>query len=75
MQEEWTWIISSNYIIKSDVYIKLKYIQISLDICQQISYHAESKTNKKKTNKQKNKKKKDEINISAMKTNQMPNMW
>ena len=32
MQEEWTWNISNNHIIKSDVYIKLKYIQISLDI-------------------------------------------
>ena len=30
MQEEWTWNISNNYIIKSDGYIKLKYIQISL---------------------------------------------
>ena len=30
-------------IIKSDVCIKLKYIQISLDIYQHISYHAESK--------------------------------
>ena len=43
MQEEWTWNISNNYIIKSDVCIKLKYIQISLDIYQHISYHAESK--------------------------------
>ena len=75
MQEEWTWIISSNYIIKSDVYIKLKYIQISLDICLQISYHAESKKNKNKKKQTKKQKKKDEINISAMKTNQMPNMW
>ena len=57
MQEEWTWIISSNYIIKSDVYIKLKYIQISLDICQQISYHAESKTKQKKQTNKKTKKK------------------
>ena len=31
MQEEWTWNISNNYIIKSDVCIKLKYIRISLD--------------------------------------------
>ena len=38
MQEEWTWNISNNYIIKSDVCIKLKYIQISLDIYQHISY-------------------------------------
>ena len=29
MQEEWIWNISNNHIIKSDVYIKLKYIQIS----------------------------------------------
>ena len=54
MQEEWTWNISNNHIIKSDVYIKLKYIQISLDIYQHISYHAESK--------------KEEINISTIKT-------
>ena len=27
VQEEWTWNISNYYIIKSDVYIKLKYIQ------------------------------------------------
>ena len=43
MQEEWPWKISKNYITKSDVCIKLKYIQISLDIYQHISYHAESK--------------------------------
>ena len=43
MQKEWTWDISNNYIIKSDVFIKLKYIQISLDISQHISYHAKSK--------------------------------
>ena len=30
-QEEWTWNISNNYIIKSDVCIRLKYIRI-LDI-------------------------------------------
>ena len=47
MQEEWTWNISNNYIIKSDVFIKLKYIQISLDIYQRISY-AESKKDKNK---------------------------
>ena len=41
--------------------IKLKYIQISLDIYQHISYHAESK--------------KVEINKSAVKTHQMPNEW
>ena len=34
MQEEWTWNISNNHIIKSDVYIKLKYIWIFLDIYQ-----------------------------------------
>ena len=38
--------------------IKLKYIQISLDIYQHISYHAESK------------KKEGEINKSAVKTHQ-----
>ena len=60
MQEEWTWNSSNNYIIKSEVcVIKLKHIQISLDIYQHISYHAESK--------------KEEMNISAMKTHQMPN--
>ena len=32
MQEEWTWNISKHYIIKADVYTKLKYIQVSLDI-------------------------------------------
>ena len=32
MQKEWTWNISNNWIIKSDVYIKPKYIRISLDI-------------------------------------------
>ena len=42
MQEEWTWNISNNHIIKSDVYIKLKYIRISLDIYRHISYHAQS---------------------------------
>ena len=47
------------------MYIKLKYIQISLDIYQHISYHAESK--------KKRKKKKEEINISTMETRQMPN--
>ena len=31
MQDELTWNISNNH-IKSDVYIKLKYIQMSLDI-------------------------------------------
>ena len=61
MQEEWTWNISNNYIIKSDVCIKLKYIQISLNIYQYISYQAEYK---KRRN-----------NISTMKTRQMPNEW
>ena len=42
MEEGWKWNIS-NYIIKSDVCIKLKYIRISLEIYQHISYHAESK--------------------------------
>ena len=40
---QWTRNISNNYINKSDVCIKLKYIQISSDICQHISCHAESK--------------------------------
>ena len=31
VQEEWTWSISNNYIIKSDMCIKLNYIQTSLD--------------------------------------------
>ena len=48
MQEERTWNISNNYAIKSDVCIKLKYIRISLDIYQHISYLAESKKKKKK---------------------------
>ena len=61
VQEEWTWTISNNCIIKSDVCIKLKYIRISLDVCQHISY-AESK-------------KEEEINISTMKTHQMPDKW
>ena len=42
VQEKRTWNISDNY-IKSDVCIKLKYIQIYLDIYQLIPYHAESK--------------------------------
>ena len=33
LQEEWTWNISNNYIIKSDECIKLKYIRISVDVC------------------------------------------
>ena len=41
--------------------MKLKYIQISLDIYQHTSYYAESK--------------KEEINMSTMKTHQMPNKW
>ena len=62
MQEEWTWNISNNHIIKSDVYIKLKYIRISLDIYQHISYQAESKQ-------------KEEIDILTMKKHQMANKW
>ena len=58
--EEWTWNISNNYIIKSDVCIKLKNIRISLDIYQHISCRI---------------KKKEEINISTMKTHHMPNKW
>ena len=48
MQEEWTWNISNNYIIKSDVYIKLKYIQISSDIYQHLPYHAQNQRRGKK---------------------------
>ena len=62
MQEEWTWNISNNHIIKSDVYIKLKYIRISLDIYQHLSYHEQNQ-------------KKEENNISTMKTCEMPNKW
>ena len=61
VQEEWTWNISNSYIIKSDVCIKLKYIRISLDIYQHISYAQNQK--------------KEENNISTMKTYQMPNKW
>ena len=42
------------------MYIQLKYIRISLDIYQRISYHAQNQ-------------KKEENNISSMKTYQMPN--
>ena len=41
--------------------MKLKYIQISLDIYQHISYVQNQK--------------KEENNISTMKTHQMPNKW
>ena len=41
--------ISNNYIIKSDVCIKLKYIRISLDIYEHMFYHTESKKGKKLT--------------------------
>ena len=44
------------------MYLKLKYIQISLDIYQHISYHVQNQ-------------KKEENNISTMKTYQMPNKW
>ena len=44
------------------MYLKLKYIQISLDIYQHISYHVQIQ-------------KKDENNKSTMKTHQMPNKW
>ena len=44
--------------MKSDVYVKLKYIQISLDIYQHISYAHNQK--------------KKEYSISTMKTHQMP---
>ena len=46
------------------MYIKLKYIQISLDIYQHISYHAQNQ-----------KKKKEENNILTMKAYQMPSKW
>ena len=62
MQEERPRNISNNLIIKSDVYLKLKYIRISLDIYQHISYHVQNQ-------------KKEENNISTMKTHQMPNKW
>ena len=48
---------------------KLKYIRISLDIYQHISYHAQNQKEKKK------KKKKEENNMSAMKTYQIPHKW
>ena len=41
------------------MYIKLKYIRISLDIYQHISYHVQNQ-------------KKEENNILTMKTHQMP---
>ena len=53
MQEEWTWTISKNYIIKSDMYIKLKYIRISLDIYQDVSYHSQNQKKKKERNRRK----------------------
>ena len=43
MKEERTWNISNNYVIKSDVYIKLKLIRIYLDTYQHIAYQAGSK--------------------------------
>ena len=49
-------------IIKSDACMKLKYIRISLDIYQHISYQAESKQ-------------KEEIDILTMKKHQMANKW
>ena len=44
------------------MYLKLKYIQIYLDIYQYISYQELNQ-------------KKEENNISTMKTHQMPNKW
>ena len=44
------------------MYTKLKYIQISLDIYQHISYHAQNQ-------------KKEENTISTTKTYQIPNKW
>ena len=52
--------ISNNHIIESDVYIKLKYIQISLHKYQNVSFHVQNQ-------------KKKENNISTMKTYQMSN--
>ena len=52
--------ISNNHIIESDVYITLKYIQISLDTYQNVSYHVQNQ-------------KKEENNISTMKTYQLSN--
>ena len=46
VQEEWTWNISNNYIIKSDMCVNLKYIRKSLDIYQHISYQTKSKKEK-----------------------------
>ena len=40
--------ISNNHIVKSDMYIKLKYIWISLDIYQHISYHPQNQTEERK---------------------------
>ena len=48
MEKEWTWNIFNNHIIKSDVYIKLRYTQISLDKYQHISYHVHNPKKKKK---------------------------
>ena len=62
MQEERPRNISNNLIIKSDVYLKLKYIRISLNIYPHISYHVKNHI-------------KEENNISTMKTHQMPNKW
>ena len=42
MQEEWTWNISSKYIIKSDVRIKLKYIQMLLITRKELPSHISS---------------------------------
>ena len=49
------------------MYIKLKYIRITLDIYQHISYHAHNQKIKRK--------KKEENNILTMKTYRMPNKW
>ena len=52
-----------HYIIKADVYTKLKYIQVSLDIYIS-TYILLCRIRKK-----------EEINISTMKTHQMSNKW
>ena len=43
------------------MYLKLTYIQLSLDIYQHISYHVQNQEK--------------EENISSMKTHRMPNKW
>ena len=42
VQEEWTWNISSKYMIKSDVRVKLKYIQMLLITRRELPSHISS---------------------------------